>query len=797
MFVVFAGTGMGATWSLRRIAETAYRDEVFKTLANVAEASASLVDVDALERLSDAEQHGSPEFEAIAAPLRAIQYAVSDVKFVYTVKLLHDRIVFLVDPTLPGDSDGDGTEDQAKLLEVYDAAPAELFEAAREGRTTWTREPYRDSWGTFVSLWQPLRDTSGKVAAVLGVDMDAGQFGREMSRIRGASWVGSSISLGSALVVAPAFYILRRRKSRAERALRESESRFREIANAVPVMVWTSNSLGERQYFNRGWLEFRGRSIEEEAGEGWKTGVHPDDLVWCETAYADASAVGAPFDIEYRLLRGEGEYRTMLEMGVPRHSQDGEFLGYAGGCLDITDRKAAELRRDEVEVELRRAATLDRLTGLPNRTMLMDRLQAAMLRCREGEHLAVMFLDFDRFKIINDSLGHDVGDKLLVAIAGRLQGSLRRGASAGVLSAESVAARIGGDEFVVLLAGMGSPEVAERLARELLAALSANYRIDSYQLVSTASIGVVAVDRARYSRAEDVLRDADTAMYEAKHAGRSRCVVFDAAMHDRIRRRADLEQAMGRAVGSDQFFVLYQPIIATETGRLSGAEALLRWNHPTLGVISPTEFVPIAEECGVIVPLTEWVIRRAVADLVGWWGRHGSDRIPSINVNLSQQHFVLPDVGRRLHEIVREAGVEPSTVHLEITESTVMRDIESGIAVLRELRSFGFKIALDDFGTGYSSLASLHRFPLDILKIDRSFVSNLSLGREYAALVHAISALAHNLHMEVVAEGVESREQLATLQALECQYAQGYLFGRPMTCEDIDLSLAAAAREAA
>ena len=797
VFLVVGGTGIGATLSLRMIAERAYRDEVFKTLRNIAQAGASLVRAEDLEALTSADQHGSPEFEAIARPIRLVQYAVPDIKYIYTAKLMDDRIVFLVDATLPGDTDGDGLDDQAKLMEVYEDAPPEAFAAARDGRITWTREPYSDDWGSFVSLWLPLRDGRGQEVAILGVDMSAEHFRAEMGQIRRASWAGSGIALGSAAMIAPGFFLLRRRTARMEGALRESESRFREIANAVPVMVWTSGTLGERAYFNRGWLEFRGRRQGEEAGDGWKDGVHPDDSARCDSVHANAVKHREPFEVEYRLRRADGRYRWVLERGVPRRTDGTNFVGHAGGCMDITEWKSAEDRRDEVEERLRRSTTLDRLTGLANRALLVERIQDILSRRSGEERVAVMFLDLDRFKIVNDSLGHDAGDKLLMAIAGRLQGAIRRGVAAGLISNRSFPVRVGGDEFVLLLSGLEGASGADVVARHLLLALSEPFQIDSYQLMSSASIGVVLVEDSRYERSEEVLRDADTAMYEAKRTGRGRYVIFDRRMRESIQRRADLERSMHRAVDSDQFVVLYQPIISTETGALAGVEALLRWNHPTLGKISPAEFVPIAEECGVIVPLTEWVIRRATADLVRWWRTHGRDRIPSMNINLSQQHFALPEVGRSLHGIVREAGVDPSTIHLEITEGTVMRNIDAGIEVLRELRSFGFKLALDDFGTGYSSLACLHRFPLDILKIDRSFVSNLSLGREYAALVHAISALAHNLRMEVVAEGVETTEQLATLQALECQYAQGYLFGRPMTGEDVELLLQDPDRKAA
>lgn len=796
VFLVVAGTGIVATWALRQTAEEAYRHEVVKTLRNIAEASAAMINVEDLGALTSPEQHGSPEFEAIAAPMRKILYAVPDVKYIYTVQLRGDEIVFLVDSVLPGDADNDGVEDQSQLFEVYDDAPPEAFAAATGGEVTWTAEPYTDDWGTFVTLWLPLKDGEGATVAVLGVDMEADHFVAEMARIRRASWLGWAIALGSASIVAPAYYFLRRRTARVELALRESETRFREIANAVPVMMWLTDTQRRFCYFNLRWLEFTGQPAENDPPARLADLVHADDLRRVLGARDAAMKTRDRFEIEYRLRHRDDGCRWVTDQGTPRYGADGRFEGYAGGAIDITARKAAELQREELEAELRLAATTDRLTGLPNRAMLADRIQSVMTSGDRRGKPAVLFLDFDRFKLINDSLGHEVGDRLLVSIAERLRrecGMIRSASGAGVVA---MPARIGGDEFVIVLDGVSHERALARIAERLLEALQSPHEIDAYRLVSAASIGAVMVGPA-YERADEVLRDADTAMYEAKSAGRGRVVVFDTTMRDRVHRRATLENSMRDGVGTDAFFLLYQPIVRAESGRTISVEALLRWNHPDLGVLSPVEFIPIAEECGLIVPLTEWVVRRAAADLTAWRAGLGRRPAPSMCLNLSQQHFVLPGMAKHLMELVRETGLEPSSIHLEITESAVMRDITAGIEILHELRGAGFVLALDDFGTGYSSLASLHRFPFDILKIDRSFISNLELGREYIVLINAIADLASNLRMRVVAEGIETRDQLAAIQALDCQFAQGYLFGKPMLAADIESLLLRESRMAA
>jgi diguanylate cyclase (GGDEF)-like protein len=456
-------------------------------------------------------------------------------------------------------------------------------------------------------------------------------------------------------------------------------------------------------------------------------------------------------------------------------------------AFELRARVRSALRTKQLQDHLARSSQIDKLTNLPNRVLLLERLQQAILRrerCPE-EHYAVLFLDFDRFKVINDSLGHEAGDQLLVQIADRLRGQVRATDSVTRLPESRTAMRLGGDEFVVLLEGMvGGRASAMAVAQRLLDTLAEPYQVGESRIVSTASIGVVT-DEGGYLRAEDVLRDADTAMYEAKAAGRGQAVLFDVTMRERVRRRLSLENELRLAIEAGQLVLHYQPIICLDSGRLVGVEALVRWCHPERGMVLPGEFIPVAEDCGLIIPLGDWVLGEACRQLGVWQRTLGADRIPSVNVNLSARQFVIADFAERVARAAGDGGIEPSSVHLEITESAVMQDVAAATRLLHDLKSQGFKVALDDFGTGHSSLACLHEFPLDVVKIDRLFVKNMSRGRHYTALVHAIVALARNLNLEVVAEGVETADLAPPLQYLGCQYAQGYFFGRPVPAEQV------------
>ncbi len=435
-------------------------------------------------------------------------------------------------------------------------------------------------------------------------------------------------------------------------------------------------------------------------------------------------------------------------------------------------------------------ARTDALTGLPNRALFIERLSHAIERAASNPtyKYAVLFLDFDRFKIINDSLGHDVGDLLLISIAKRLSDNLPAGGTA-LHGHGHLPARLGGDEFVILLDGIADEHDATAVAERLQEALSAPHAIGTHEVTSTASIGSVT-SSGGYRRADDALRDADTAMYHAKSSGRARHVVFDDRMHTEAVRRLKLEADLRRATDNGEFRLDYQPIVSLVTGQLVGFEALLRWPHPDGTMIPPDQFIGLSEEIGLIVPIGRWVLHHAALQLKEWQERYALHPPLTMNVNLSKRQLRQAGLIETVDAILRETGLEPELLKLELTESAMMDTPERVTFLLQRLKRLGVQLCMDDFGTGHSSLSCLHRFPIDVLKIDRSFVLNTDGNREYAAVIHAIITLAHTLNMTVVGEGVETPGQVAQLQALECDCAQGNFFSKSLNAVAADQFIA-------
>ncbi len=452
-------------------------------------------------------------------------------------------------------------------------------------------------------------------------------------------------------------------------------------------------------------------------------------------------------------------------------------------AAELRARVGSAIERQRLLSELVCAAKQDRLTGLPNRSLLHDRLQAAVDRARaEASYgFSLMFLDFDRFKLINDSLGHDVGDLLLQGIATRLRENLRS-TDALLKESRNTVARLGGDEFVVLLDGVSDPEVGSAIAERLLMALSHPYALGPHVVRSSASIGIACND-GEYESAESMLRDADIAMYEAKCRGKACAVQFSVAMRDASATRLALETDLREAIESEALTLVYQPIVSLEDRSLSGVEALVRWTHPTRGPMSPSEFVPVAEETRLILPMSDWILARACRDFMDWQRAAPLAAPAYVSVNLSRVQLTDPTLVKRILLTVRESGMRPTQLQLEVTESQIMTNRLGAKQLLEEFRGAGVRLAMDDFGTGYSSLSCLQEFPLDVLKIDREFISNLTRGRDFAALVNAVVTLADNLGLEIVAEGIEKVEQVAMLQDLGCGYGQGYFLCRPLTAE--------------
>src|SRR5437868_5382173 len=549
-------------------------------------------------------------------------------------------------------------------------------------------------------------------------------------------------------------------------ALRESEERFRSAFDYATIGMGVVSLNGRWLQVNPSLCEIVGYGDTELLAANIKEITHREDLFALdEQIQRLAEGVISSHQTEVRYTHKQGkEVWAHLGMSLVRDGQaNPRHLIFQ--IQDITDRKRAE-------EQLLHDAFHDALTGLPNRALFMDHVKMAIQRSRRnGERLfAALFLDLDRFKIINDSLGHMVGDQLLVGIAHRLEACLRPG---------DTVARLGGDEFTILLEDLSETEDAIEVARRVQEAVSQPFNIGGHEVFTTVSIGI-ALSATGYERAEDLLRDADTAMYRAKLLGKKRHVVFDKGMHDRAMELLQIETDLRRAISRKEFFLNYQPIVSLETGKVCSFEALVRWRHPERGLVVPSDFIPVAEETGLIIPLGQWVLAEACRQMREWQKFYGVSESVTMSVNLSGRQFSQADLIEQISSALREAGLRPGCLKLEITESMVAENMDTAIGMLTQLRDLGVGLSIDDFGTGYSSLSYLHRFPIDTLKIDRSFVTQMTVNTENAEIVRTIVTLARSLDMNAVAEGVETREQLRQLCELECGYGQGYLFSKPV-----------------
>ncbi|HWS54763.1 MAG TPA: EAL domain-containing protein [Pyrinomonadaceae bacterium] len=554
-------------------------------------------------------------------------------------------------------------------------------------------------------------------------------------------------------------------------ALRASEERFRSAFDYATIGMAVVSTEGKWVQVNRSLCDLFGYREPELVGLDSRRFTHRDDLASVDEQFQQlVRGRASSHQTEVRYLHRQGrEVWAHLGMSAVRDAQ-GRSLHVIFQIQDITDRKRAE-------EQLLHDAFHDALTGLPNRALFMDHVKMAIQRSRRsgGRLFAALFLDLDRFKIINDSLGHMVGDQLLVGLARRLEACLRPG---------DTVARLGGDEFVILLEELSGTDDVIEVARRVQEAVSQPFQIGGHEVFTTASIGI-ALSTTGYDRAEEILRDADTAMYRAKMLGKKRHVVFDKAMHDRAMQLLQLETDLRRAIDRQEFFLHYQPIVSLATGRICSFEALVRWQHPERGMIPPSDFVPLAEETGLIIPLGQWVLAEASRQMREWQRRGEVGAGVTVSVNLSSRQFSQADLTEQVAGVLRETGLAPDCLKLEITESMVMENIDTAIEMLRQLRALGVEISIDDFGTGYSSLSYLHRFPINTLKIDRSFVTRMTENSENAEIVRTIVTLARSLQMSVVAEGVETEAQLARLRELECDYGQGYLFSKPVGGERV------------
>ena len=551
---------------------------------------------------------------------------------------------------------------------------------------------------------------------------------------------------------------------RSERELRESEERYALAASAASDGLWDWNVATGEIHLSPRWKSMLGYEEHEIAPrpEEWFSRVHPDDAAALRARLAE-NTPESHSENEHRLLHKDGAYRYMLSRWVTMRDADGAPLRRVGAQSDITARHAAE-------EQLRHDALYDALTGLPNRMLLLDRLGQALARAKRhsGSHCSVLFLDLDRFKLVNDSLGHAVGDQLLCEAARRLERCIRP---------EDTVARLGGDEFAILLEAVGAPVDVTHAAERIQAEIGRVFRIAKLEVFTSASIGIaIATDDGQ--SAEDLIRDADTAMYRAKASGKARHQVFDSHMHAQAIASLTLENDLRRALERAEFEVHYQPVVEVKKGNVMGFEALVRWHHPTRGLILPGDFIPRAEETGLIVALGRWVLEEACRQMRRWELDFPHDPPMALSVNLSARQLLEGDIGQAVEEILKRTGFDPRNLHLEITESVIMHRPDLVTVVLGRLKDLGIRVSIDDFGTGYSSLSYLHLFPVDTLKIDRSFVNSMNLLGKQRRIVETIVMLARNLGMEVIAEGVEAEDQRLVLDSLGCGMAQGYLFSK-------------------
>jgi len=655
---------------------------------------------------------------------------------------------------------------------LIDALPQQVWRADAAGRLLWMNARMSDALGrprlpTLLIDCLHTEDRAG-FAAAWAEAQAGGVFEREY-RI-GAVWVLAQARRlpGSPLWLGTHTDVTKRRAAEEvwKLALESSGDGF-----------WDWHVQERAEYFSDGFMRLYGFEPGDidATPRAFDGRTHPDDLAQMARDREDHFAGLTPlYRNEHRVLTKDGTWKWVLSRGIViARDEAGRPLRMVGTHTDITERK-----RQEALVW--QQARVDALTGLPNRRSLRERIERALAgRAVRGEELAVMFVDLDHFKEVNDTLGHDVGDALLVQVAGRLQEGMPPGA---------VVARMGGDEFTVLLSAPDAAEAAERVGHELLEALSATFDVGGERVYVSASIGVSLAPRDG-SEIEALFKHADQALYEAKGAGRNRMSLFTPALHEAAQRRARLAGELREALPRGQFSLVYQPILSLRDPAAPPrkAEALLRWTHPTLGEVSPNQFIPLAESSGLILDIGDWVFRQAAAQALAW--RAAGRRGFQVSINKSPVQFL----SERSHRLqpdwithLRGLGLPGDALAVEITEGLLLERDEAVAARLRALRAAGLAISLDDFGTGYSSLAYLQHHEIDTVKIDRSFVAGLEGGGKALALCRAIVTMAHELGMEVVAEGVETEAQACMLRDMGCDWGQGWYFGRGVAAGEFE-----------
>ena len=653
--------------------------------------------------------------------------------------------------------------------------------------------PASDDTRTIAKLMQELRlidDLLAEGESVMSIDRGDPGFVSAVRNLRVAGALVASVSndavgkltedtegaLSRLVVIAIAFGVLGAIWAVGmgllmRRAGVRHASTFRSLVNNASDLISVVDGQGAITYQSPSIESLLGIRAEELIGDGFRALVHPEDRDHFEALIRHANGEpGAVLKGEFRLRHADGSERH-VETIVSNLVRDPSVAGLLFNTRDVTDRR-------RLEDELQRQAFFDSLTGLPNRAVFRDRLEHSLARVgRSREAIAVVLLDLDGFKVVNDSFGHDAGDELLVEVGRRIHACCR---------ASDTVARLGGDEFAILLEDAVSEAAAVMLVERLQRSLAAPFDVRGREAFIGASIGI-ALDAGPSAGPEDLIRNADTAMYEAKAGGKSRYAVFQPAMHERTLEFFELQADLQRALIRGELVLHYQPIVDLVSGGIEAVEALVRWEHPTRGLLPPAAFISVAEETGMIVPLGVWVLGEACRQMAAWRASVPAAADLSISVNLSTRQLLEPDLVARVAEVLAETSLDPAALTLEMTEGSLMQDVAETAVKLRALKDLGIQLALDDFGTGSSSLGYLREFPIDVLKIDKSFVDGVTEeGGDALALVQAIIQLARTLQLGTVAEGIESTEQLAALRPANCDLGQGFLFAKPLTSGDLE-----------
>ncbi len=713
--------------------------------------------------------------------------ANSLVSDIYTLRRKPDgTILILVDSETDYDRSGKIDEDREQRTnpgEEYSgfSSSRQLDAVIRafNNEPAFISAPYRDRWGLWVSALHPIHDAKGNVEAVLGIDFPAAVWGQQIFNAR-VSVIGILAVIESLLLTAATLITLTRFHLKQQQYAANRLQQFKTTLDQTLDSVFMFRPTDFRFiYVNEGARQLLGFS-EDQYLSMTPIDIVPNfswnDLIKLTRPLVDGSHKLFTFETTHRHIDG---HEIPVELSLQFVSQQTDTPRFVGIVRDITERK-------KIEKELMIAARLDRLTGLPNRALFHDRLKQYIERTQTtpGYHFALMFLDFDRFKIVNDSLGHEVGDSLLKEIASRLKDNLHTNDSISTLADGTTVSRLGGDEFVVILDQIESVDKACETAQRLIEALGEQYQLGDHEVRSTASIGIVC-SFAGYDRAEEMIRDADTAMYEAKARGKACYVVFDDSMRAAAQERLQVENELRAAIGSDELALVWQPVLSFSTGEVLCAEALVRWNHPTRGQLRPHEFLPIAEDTRLILPISNWVLQAACREYAEWLRRSPESAPKFISINLSARQLLQENLAEIFVDVLHEFRLKPSQLQVELTEAKIVANYAAATNCMRALAKTGIRLAIDDFGTGYSSLACLQQFPFSQLKMDHTFVASLGDGNEMLAVVQSIVALADNLGLSCVAEGVDGLTQKKALQDIKCEYGQGNFLCPAMPVVDL------------